>query len=179
MTRALLFPIAVVLLLAAVIGVSHAATGWMARLAPAAFARGDPSLEAVEWSGLREALAARGWLGRKDLFIVSVQWLEAGKIDYALHGALPVLVFTQDPRHFAFRHDPADLLGMDAVIVGRARNMRNAAGDLAAYFERIEPLPPAWVGRGGAREIELPMLYAHRLIKPYPLPYGTPRAAGK
>src|SRR3970282_2289524 len=48
-----------ILALVARIG-THTATGWLGRVMPRAFARGDPTADAVDWRLLRPALVARG-----------------------------------------------------------------------------------------------------------------------
>ncbi|WP_185961421.1 glycosyltransferase family 39 protein [Telmatospirillum sp. J64-1] len=143
---------------------SHVVTGWVPLPK-------DPTHEAVDWTGLEQALESRGLLDRPDVFVVSVRWLEGGKIDYALGGRAPVLVLTRDPRHFAFRFDPRDFQGQDAVIVGRERSMEKAAATYAPYFEEIEPLGEAVIGRMGREEFRLPMLLGKGFKGDYPLPF--------
>ena len=84
---------AALLVVLAAIAVGHAATGYGKLLFPAAFAHGDPTLEAVAWTPLRAELKARGYLDRNDMFVIAPNWMDAGRIDQALDGALPVTVF--------------------------------------------------------------------------------------
>jgi hypothetical protein len=150
--------------------VGHAATGQGRLWFPGLLVK-DPTLEALEWRPLRDELKARGLLDRQQLFVVVPHWITAGKIDQALGGALPVMVFGDDQRHFAFRYDPTLFLGRNALIIGRADQIEEDAEALGAYFERIEELPPFAFGRSGMREVEVRILLAHRLRIPLPLAY--------
>ena len=149
---------------------SQAATGWVKHLAPSLFAKGDPSLETLAWDDLRTVLAETGLLKRAS-FVAAVRWNEAGRIELALDHALPVLALTQDPRHFAFRYDPAAFVGRDALIVGSANAVAENIELLRPYFLHLTPGPIVQIKRGGRPEIELHVVYAERLLRPYPLPY--------
>ena len=105
--------------------------------------------------------------------MVAGHWIDAGKIGQALRGRLPVLVFADKPKHFAFLNDQADFLGRDALIIGEARRMRRAHDRYKPYFEALTPLEPVLITRGGRPEIEVQLFLAERLRKPYPLPYGA------
>jgi hypothetical protein len=161
--------------------VGHAATGLGRVWFPGLLAK-DPTLEALEWTPLRHELQARGLLDRPELFVVVPHWITAGKIDHALGDALPVVVFGQDQRHFAFRYDPAIFVGRDALIMGRADDIEEDLPALRTYFESIEELPPFAFGRSGMRELETRILLAHTLKSPLPAAYGraiTPSATAK
>ena len=62
-----------------------------ATIAPAAFAKADPTLEALEWTPLRAELRQRGLLDIKGLFVISPSWIDMGKIYRALDDAMPML----------------------------------------------------------------------------------------
>ncbi len=55
----------------------------------------DPALAAVDWTSLRQELAERGLLDRPGLVVAATRWLDAGKIDYALGGRVPVICLGQ------------------------------------------------------------------------------------
>jgi hypothetical protein len=153
--------------------VGHAVTGYGRLLIPQLFARGDPTLEAFEWKPLRAELAARGLLDRPNLFVVATYWLEAGRIDQALRGALPVVAFgaLNDPKNFAFRYDQNRFVGEDALLIGRNIDS-GVLARLRPYFESVEELPSITFGRSGLREIELRVLLARSLKMPFPSPYA-------
>jgi hypothetical protein len=137
----------------------------------------DPTLEMLSWSPLRDAPALRA---RKDgAFIVAVKWNEAGKIAQALGRDTPTLVFSNDPRGFAFLDDPARFIGKDAVIIVDAKRLDGAVASLAPFFDRLDPPQIASLGRSGLDEIDLALVPAHRLLRPYPLPYPVRASEGE
>jgi len=166
------------LALAAVVAVSHAGTGWAARRLPQLFAKGDPALEALDWTDLRTELAARGYLGRGGLFVVATRWIDGGKIDAALHGRLPVVVLTDDPRNFAFQHDLRRFEGWNALIVGRPRPDGDWARLYRPYFSEIEPLEDVCLARAGHCALPLQLFLARGYDGGYPVPYGPAAAPG-
>ena len=105
---------------------------------------------------------------RPGAFIVAVKWNEAGKIDEALKGAEPVYVFSNDPREFGFRGDPAALVGHDALIIGRPDALKGHLAEVSGYFRSTSPAQPIAVGRGGRDEIDLAVVRASDLLRPYP-----------
>jgi len=145
----------------------EAASGWLGPAFPKQFKKGDPTAEAIEWSGLRDGLARQGLLAPGQ-FVVAVKWNEAGKIDEALKGAPPVYVFSNDPREFAFRGDPAALVGHDALIVGRPDSVKGHMADVSRYFQSTTVAALVAIGRGGRDEIDLAVVRAHNLLRPYP-----------
>ena len=70
--------------------------------------------------------------------VATISWIDAGKVDYALGGALPVLCLSRDAREYAFMRDARAYLGRDALVVaaaGRPDWLRLAQ----RYFRRVEP----------------------------------------
>jgi hypothetical protein len=163
-----------VLLVAAV--TSHIATGWITRaplLSAALAGREDPTLECIDFTAIRPALAERGLLGRPDVFVFSDWWFRAGKVDYALGGQMPVLAFTRDdPRNFAFFERSERWVGKDGILVTTKDTAGEVAGHFGRYFERIAPLGAVAVGRGGRAELRLYLYRCEGLKMPYPQPYG-------
>jgi len=157
-----------VVAVAAVI-VGEAATGYGRILAPALFAAGDPTLDAFEWGQLPRELAARGLL-RAGTFVITTNWIYAGKIDQAFHDAVPVVVFGSNPKQFGLRYDPHSLVGRDAIVVAPDDSMDGIASALQPYFDSIEELAPFALGRSGLAEIHLRVLLARRLGRPLPAP---------
>lgn len=164
---------AVLLVAVAVLVIGHAATGYARLLFPAVFAKGDPTLEAYEWAPLRDELQKRGLLDKKGVFIISGNPIDIGKIDQALHDAVPMQVFGES-KQYAFRYDPQSLLGRDAVIVGQRNRTIGIDRGLTPYFESVEELPSFAFGRAGMKEVDLRILYGHVLKKPLPSPYEKP-----
>jgi 4-amino-4-deoxy-L-arabinose transferase-like glycosyltransferase len=156
----------------ALVFATEANTGYARILAPRLFARGDPTLEVFDWKQLAPELESRGLL-RPGSFVITTNWIYAGKIDQALHDAVPVVVFGSNPKQFGFRYDPRRLLGSDAVVVGPLDSMGGVANGLRPYFDSLEELAPVTLGRSGLNEIQLQVLSAHDLKTPLPAPYWT------
>ena len=153
------------------IAVGHAATGLGRVWFPTLLAK-DPTLEALEWTSLRSELQARGLLDSTGLFVLAPHWITGGKLDHGLGGALPVVVFGPDQRHFAFRQDLGRFVGQDALLIGPSEQVARVLPALANYFESLEELPTTTVGRGGRPEIELRLFLGHALRRPLPAVYG-------
>lgn len=153
------------------LAVGHAATGLGRVWFPGLLAK-DPTLEALEWTSLRPELQARGLLDHPGLFVLAPHWITGGKLDHGLGGALPVVVFGPDQRHFAFRQDLGLLVGRDALIMGPEAQVTRVLPALADYFDHLEELPPLALGRGGRPEVALRLFLGRRLRQPPPAAYG-------
>ncbi len=153
------------------LAVGHAATGLGRVWFPGLLAK-DPTLEALEWTSLRPELQARGLLDHPGLFVLAPHWITGGKFDHGLGGALPVVVFGPDQRHFAFRQDLGLLVGRDALIMGPEAQVTRVLPALADYFDHLEELPPLALGRGGRPEVALRLFLGRRLRQPPPAAYG-------
>jgi len=147
-------------------------TGYGHIVAPRASPLVDPTLEMFSWRQLPPQLAARGLLP-PGTFVITTSWFYAGKIDQALHDAVPIVVFDNDPRQFGLRYKREDLLGHDAIVVAPTRSMHGIAAGLQPYFDSIEERAPLALGRSGRREIELSVLRARHLRTPLPAPAWT------
>jgi 4-amino-4-deoxy-L-arabinose transferase-like glycosyltransferase len=161
---------AAILIIVGGLAVAEAATGWLGQAFPKAFKNGDPTAESIDWTALRPTLAQRGLLKPNGAFVVALKWNEAGKIDDAVGAEAPVLVFSNDPREFAYRVPSAGLIGRDAVILAPPKTLGAHRADLARYFRTLTPLAPITIGRGGRAEAEVDVLLGQDLEKPYPLP---------
>jgi len=137
---------------------SQAAGGWMERLAPG-FAAHDPTLDFLDWRDLRATVAALE-LRHPGLLIATVSWIDAGKADYALGGAVPVLCLSRDARQFAYRYAPDAFRGREALIVaaaGRPDWLQLAA----SHFRRIEPREDVVLERAGRAALTLHTAYGY------------------
>ncbi len=153
---------------------SDAATSWMRDAFPKVFPKTSPTYEAIEWKRLRTDLDRRGVL-KAGMFVVAAEWNEAGKIDQAVGDKALVLVFSQDPRQYAMRTDNRNLMGHDALIIGRGPTVAQELQDLRPHFASLTPLPGFSVGRGGRAEIPLTVILAKDLVIPYPVPAWAKR----
>jgi hypothetical protein len=157
-----------------IVAASDAATDWLKDALPRAFPKTSPTYEAIDWRRLRADLDRRGLL-KPGMFVVAAEWNEAGKIDQAVGDAAPVLVFSGDPREYAFRTDSRTLIGHDALIIGRGPTVAQELETLRPHFASLTVLDGFSVGRGDKAEIPLTVIAAHDLKTPYPLPVWAGR----
>lgn len=159
----------VALAVVSVLIVGDVTTGYARLLFPTAFVKGDPTLESLEWTPLRDELRRRHLLDNEGLFVISASPIDIGKIDQALDDSVPMLVYGES-KQYAFRYDPKTLIGHDALILG-SRNMSGIALRLAPYFQWVEVLPSFAFGRSGMDEVKVRILYGHVFNKPWQSPY--------
>ncbi len=159
------------------IAITHTATGWLAAV-PAPLARPfaglpDPTLECVDWTELPGALAQRGLLGRRDVFLFTDRWYRSGKVEYALRGAMPVLAFhPTDQRGWAFIAPSDNWVGKEGIMVTERAELARVAGYYGPYCSRLDALGPVVISRGGRPAVTLYLYRCERLVLPYPRPYG-------
>ncbi|WP_298429262.1 glycosyltransferase family 39 protein [Rhodoblastus sp.] len=127
----------------------------------------DPLVEMLDWDDFTRALDARGWRQPK-LFVAATRWLDAGKLDYALHGDPPVLCLSDDPRGFGIIRDPKHFIGRDALIVAPNLSLEEARARLGAHFDAIEPVAPVEIMAGGKAAITLDVYRATNFHDPAP-----------
>jgi hypothetical protein len=125
----------------------------------------DPSLELVDWISLRTELESRGLLGKPGLVVAALKWHEAGKIDYALGGRMPLICLGPDPRQYGLVANPDDYVGADVLIVAPRRSLAQIESQFGDRFDAIEPIAPATVMHAGHPALELPLFIGHRLRK--------------
>ena len=122
-----------------------------------------PLLESVDWSDLERELEARGLIGRSKLFVAAARWHEAGKIDYALRGRMPVLCLCHDPRGYGVLTQPEAHIGEDALIIGRDLPRARVEATYGGYFRSIVDQPPVTITRAGRPAFELSVYLGHTL----------------
>jgi 4-amino-4-deoxy-L-arabinose transferase-like glycosyltransferase len=130
----------------------------------------NPILAALDWNSLEAELQARRLLGRPNLFIAATRWEDAGKIDYALHGKMPVLCLSRNPHGYGILARPEAHIGQDALIIGRDLHPHGVEKIYGRYFEGIDELPPIPILHAGQTEFELKVYLAHAL---HPAPERT------
>ena len=125
----------------------------------------DPNLDVVDWTSLRAELANRGLLDRPGLVVAGMRWSDAGKIDYALGGRLPVICLGPDARQYGLiaRHD--DFAGADVLIVAPRISFEKLVGQYWFLFDSIEWIAPAMVFHAGRPAMRVPLFIGHRLHK--------------
>jgi len=147
--------------------VSHAATGWMARVVPSLHRR-DPAFELLEYRSLRAALDERGLLQGHG-YVAVTDWLRGAKIGYALGPAHPMLVLNDDARHFRFSHDDSTLIGTDGLLIVKVSNTANdsasrqAAVPYASLFDSVRFVRSVPVLRGADTALVVSVFTTTRL----------------
>ncbi len=126
-----------------------------------------PLFELLDWDDFSHAFYARHLDGPKT-FIAATRWLDAGKLDYAMHGAPPVLCLSDDPRGFGLIRDPEKFVGWDALIVAPKLTQDEARRRLGRYFNSIEPDSPIDIMQGGRPAIVLQVFRAKNFHDPAP-----------
>jgi hypothetical protein len=153
---------------------THAATGWLGRVAPRAFAKGDPTSDLLDWSELKPSLSASGLLS-EGTFVAAPSWIQAGKAAVGLGPEFPVLCLCSDPHHFYYLEDDRRYIGSNAVLVAKVRP--NQVDDVLArfgpYFESIEPVGRVAIHRANETALEVGIYRATKFRRLYGT--GQPR----
>jgi hypothetical protein len=148
-----------------VVAATHIATGWAVRVAPALFTHGDPGLEALDWRGLGPELRARGLPGPHQ-FVAALDWIDAGRIAYALGPGVSVLCLCAAPHHFAYMYDQTDFLGQSAVLIQRA-GPSNARSVYSPYFQTMQDLGTLPIRRGNQTAFEVELYLGRGFERPF------------
>src|SRR5205085_10876192 len=119
-------------------------------------------LDVVDWSLLVDDLAERGLLERPRLVVATLLWSDAGKIDYALGGRLPVICLGPDAHQYGLVARADDHAGADVLIVTRVP-FKKIVGQYWLLFDAIEPIAPATVLHAGHPALRLNLFLGHRL----------------
>jgi 4-amino-4-deoxy-L-arabinose transferase-like glycosyltransferase len=122
----------------------------------------DPTIDVVDWTSLRDDLAERGLLDRPKLVVAALRWSDAGKIDYALGGRMPVTCLGPDSRQYGLLERNDNHAGADVLIVTRA-SYEKIAGQYWFLFDAIEPIAPATIFHAGHPALRLNLFLGHRL----------------
>lgn len=122
----------------------------------------DLSLDLVDWTSVRDELAERGFLERPNLVVAVLRWPDAGKLDYALGGTLPVVCFGPDPRQYGLLSRRDQYAGADVLIVARVP-FEKILGQYSFWFDKIAPLAPLAVLHAGRPALRLNLFLGHRL----------------
>ena len=175
-TRAWLIASTITFTLVIVALATETSLGWANHLAPSLFAKGDPSLESLDWRTLPAAIApllrsasngADARAGARP-FVAATNWIDAGKIAYAMNGAADVVCLCTEPHHFAFVHDERSYLSRDAIIVVRAGRHPDAPELLSKYFRAVTPIGSTIIRRNGAPAMTLSLYRGETLVAELP-----------
>ena len=103
----------------------------------------DPTVRGTDYDQIKDLFVEKGWIDNDQLFIGSTRWWQAGKIDWALEGKFPMIIFSRDPRNHAYFVNPQELIGKDAILLAHSYE------DTPDYYvkpffdsmERLDDLP--------------------------------------
>lgn len=124
----------------------------------------SPELQAVDWVSFRQALARRGYLDRPHTAVAALRWFDAGKIGFALHGALPVTVFGGDAHEFGITAPPASLIGDDVLIAAMPGDVAAIMRHYAPRFASMKEIKPIAITHHGVALARIPMLLGHDML---------------
>ena len=118
----------------------------------------DPTVRGTDYDQIKDLFEEKGWINDDQLFIGSTRWWQAGKIDWALEGKYPMIIFSRDPRNHAYFVDPQKLIGRDAIIL--AHSYENTVDYyVKPFFESIERLEDLPIVRKDIRELSIYIYY--------------------
>ncbi|MEM1309237.1 MAG: 4-amino-4-deoxy-L-arabinose transferase, partial [Cyanobacteria bacterium P01_H01_bin.153] len=86
----------------------------------------------------------------------------------------PITCFSQDPRGFAFWHEPQTWIGQDALYITLASlhpNRSELVREFQPYFQNLEAIAEVPLTRGGAPTETVLVYRASSLQHPYAYPY--------
>jgi hypothetical protein len=146
---------------------TQAATGWMNRVIPGAFARGDPTADAADWSLLRLSLQQRGVLPLNG-FVAAPSWIQAGKAAIGLGPDVKVLCLCADPHQFLYMQNDSAYLGKDAIIVKKVKENDDVIAEFGPYFESVAALDVVPAVRHGNEAMRIGMYRARGFRKVFP-----------
>jgi 4-amino-4-deoxy-L-arabinose transferase-like glycosyltransferase len=133
----------------------------------AAFTHNDPSIDAIDWTSLRDDLATRGLL-RPGTVIGVPNWRDAGKIAYALGPDVTTLCLNLDCRQFGIVDPPALFIGSDLLILAPDHPERVPA-ELGRSFASLAQLPYSAIRHAG-RTLQPVAVFDARHLLAWPPP---------
>lgn len=125
---------------------------------------GDADFTLADWSALEPQMRARGWLVPGGPAVAALRWHIAGRLDYALHGEVPVICLGDDPRQYGIAHPAGAQAGRDLLILAPGMSREAIEHQLGASFERIDGATPLYLLHGGRIAMEIPV-YIGRSLK--------------
>ena len=133
----------------------------------------DLTLEGYGWNEVINELEQRELLN-EDSFLFTHKYITGGELGYAAQKKYSVAVFdTKSAHHFAYWAPMDSLMGKDGIFVMHPRYTTSPEGRYAEYFEEIIPLTGVMIYRNGNYEMTYNLWLCKKLIKPYPLEYGS------
>jgi hypothetical protein len=168
LTRLWLIGNAVVVAGAVLIVASEVRWNWLSEVGEQ-FALGkDPDLAVVDWTSLRTQLMQRQLLDADTPVVATIRWYDAGKIDYALGGKVPVICLGNDPREYGITEAAEKYLGRNVLIVAPRATMTEIEAGFGSMFANIEALPPLILLHAGQEAMFIPLFLGNNQRRPPP-----------
>jgi Dolichyl-phosphate-mannose-protein mannosyltransferase len=101
--------------------------------------RKDPTDEGLDWTSVRQDLAARGLLP-PGAVAAALSWRDAGKLGYALGPDTTMLCLSTDSRQFGFVHPVRDFRGQDVLLLLPDPSGRGL-DEAKRWFDSVDVLP--------------------------------------
>jgi len=136
----------------------NARTGWLTENLSASAAQSDPTLDLIDWTEVREALAARHLDRGEIAAVAATHWMEAGKLNYAVGRTMPVLCLCADPQEFRYLSEPERFAGKTILVIGAHRELRAPEASLGRWFAGVRALAPIVLHRGGRPALTLTVI---------------------
>jgi hypothetical protein len=164
-------------LVGAVVAIALIRTGLLAGmfaivLPDSKFPNRDPTLEVMDWHGIRAELESRGDLSGNVRFVASTVSSNTGKLGYGFGAEYPVLCLCGDARgdfsyanHFRYVNNYAAFAGADGIVIMQGTNVPPDKW-LEARFARIERLPDVRLVRHGRPAGQFTILRGTGFIPP-------------
>jgi hypothetical protein len=127
----------------------NANTGWLTENLSADAAQSDPTLDLIDWTEVREALAVRHLDHGEIAAVAATHWMEAGKLNYAVGRSVPVLCLCADPQEFRYLSEPQRFAGKTLLVIGAHKELRTPEASLGRWFSSVHALAPIMLHRGG------------------------------
>ena len=162
--RVILGTIALMVFALALVGTEMRFNWVSAIFGPALLARGTDVSGGIDWNGLGPQLRARGLLSTPNLVIAVTRWNDAGKVDYALGGHIPVTVLAEDSREFGIVAPASRFVGRPMLILVPDLNTAALAARFTPLFTSIQVLPPVTLRFGGYPFITLAVVAGQNFL---------------
>ncbi|HEY2850110.1 MAG TPA: glycosyltransferase family 39 protein [Gemmatimonadaceae bacterium] len=150
-----------------VILMTQTANGWMERVAPSLFAKGDPTTDMISWRALRPTLDAENLLAHGE-FLAAPSWIQAGQAALGAGPDVPVVCLCADPHQFYYMNDDRAFLGRDAVFVKKIKPGDDVVATFAPYFESFTVADTLVIRRGGVPAISVGIYRGRGFRKVFP-----------
>jgi hypothetical protein len=136
----------------------------------------DPTLEFYGWDQLAFALRDRGLIDQPGTFLFTSTWFDSGQLAFRIREAMPVLCYRAGGAHaFADWSRPEDWVGWDGILtVSGPSSIEPQVFD--RWFERIEPLEPVTIRRGGVVVRTMALYRCVGQLQPFPFRSAKKRA---